>query len=85
MPAAGQPGKSRLIEACRAVGWLLAVSVGLGFGGAIWAAQRTVAHEQRVSEVTANAFIARVRACRRLPPGPPPSWNACEQKVRAGL
>jgi hypothetical protein len=67
------------------VGWLLGLSIAVGFGAAIWAAQRTVAWEQRNSEVSANAFIARVRACRLRPPGPPPSWNACEQKVRAGL
>ena len=51
----------------------------------LWAGQRTVAGEQRRSDVTAGAFIARVKACRRQPPGPPPSWNACERRVRSNL
>ncbi|MDB5496098.1 MAG: hypothetical protein JWP28_129 [Phenylobacterium sp.] len=78
-------GTSRLLVVCRAVGWLLGLFVAIAFLLLLWAGQRTVAGEQRRSDVTAGAFIARVKACRRQSPGPPPSWNACERRVRANL
>jgi len=76
---------ARLLAVCRAVGWLLGLFVILAFLLLLWAGQRTVAAEQHRSAVTASAFIARVKACRRQAPGPPPSWNTCELRVRSSL
>jgi hypothetical protein len=78
-------GALRLLAACRTIGWLLGLSVAIAFLLVLWAGQRVVAGEQRRSDVTANAFIARVKACRRHSPGPPPSWYACERRVRSNL
>jgi hypothetical protein len=75
-----------MLTICRTVGWLLGLSVGIAFLLVLWAGQRTVAGEQRRSEVSASAFIARVKACRREHrPGPQPNWNACERRVRSNL
>jgi hypothetical protein len=76
---------SRLLAVCRTIGWVLGLFVAVAFLVLLWAGQRTVAAEQRRSAVTASAFIARVRACRRQAPGPPPSWNTCELRVRSEL
>lgn len=76
---------SRLLAISRSVGWLLGLCLAIAFLLLLWAGQRTVVAEQRRSDVTAGAFIARVKACRRQPPGPPPSWKACERRVRSNL
>ena len=74
-----------LLALSRAIGWGLGLLVVVAFLLALRAGHRIVASEERASEVNANAFIAKVRACRRQAPQPTPSWNACEQRVRAGL
>ena len=77
---------SRLLVVCRTVGWLLGLSVAIAFLLVLWAGERTVAGEQRRSDANASGFIARVKACRREHhPGPQPSWNACERRVRSNL
>jgi hypothetical protein len=51
----------------------------------LWTGRQVIVSEQRVSNATANAFIAAVKACRRESPGPTPSWNECERRVRSRL
>lgn len=76
--------ESRLLAVCRAIGWCLGVLVAVAFLLLLGVGQRTVAGEQRRSEASANAFIARVRACRRGAV-PTPSWDVCERRVRSEL
>ena len=73
----------RLLAVSRAVGWALGLLVAAAFLIVLRTGHSMVAAERRESEINANAFIEKVRACRRLAIGPTPSWNACEKKVRA--
>ena len=77
--------RSRLLVICGAVGWFLGLLVAIAFLLLLWAGRQTVVSEQRRSHTSADAFIAKVRACRREFPGPMPSWSACEQRVRSGM
>jgi hypothetical protein len=77
--------ESRLLAVCRAIGRFLGVLVAVAFLLLLWVGQRTVVSEQRRSEASANAFISRVRACRRDAVGPVPSWEFCERRVRSEL
>jgi hypothetical protein len=78
-------GRSRLLLICASVGWLLALLVAIAFALLLWVGRQAVVSEQRHSHVSADAFIARVKACRRQSAGPTPSWNACERRVRSSL
>jgi len=69
----------------RAIGWGLGLLVLVAFLLVLRAGHRMIAAERRESESSANAFIEKVRTCRRLARGPTPSWNACEQRVRSAL
>jgi len=80
-----QQPAGRLLAVSRAVGWALGVLVVAAFLILLRTGHNMMAAERRESEINANAFIEKVRACRRLAIGPTPSWNACEQKVRAEL
>jgi hypothetical protein len=75
----------RLLALSRAIGWGLGLLVVVAFLILLRTGQRMMAAERRESEINANAFIEKVRTCRRQAPGPTPSWNACEQRVRAEL
>ncbi|WP_372785116.1 hypothetical protein [Phenylobacterium sp.] len=77
--------RSRLLLFCSVVGWCLAVLVAIAFLLVLRAGRQMILAEQRHSHVSADAFIARVRACRRQAVGPMPSWNACERHVRSEL
>jgi len=81
---AAQPA-GRLLAISRVIGWTLGLLVVVAFLILLRTGQRMMATERRESETNANAFIEKVRACRRQAPGPTPSWRACEQRVRAEL
>jgi len=73
--------EAQLLAVCRAIGWGLGALVAVAFLLLLWFGLRTVAGEQRRSDASTNAFISRVRACRREAVGPMPSWDACERRV----
>ena len=80
-----KPPAAELLAVSRVIGWGLGLLVLVAFLLALRAGHRMIATERRESEVSANAFIEKVRTCRRLASGPTPSWNACEQRVRSAL
>jgi hypothetical protein len=73
----------RLLAVSRAIGWGLGLLVVVAFLTLLRTGHRMMAAERQESEINANAFIEKVRACRRQAPAPTPSWHACEQRVRA--
>jgi len=77
--------EARLLLVSRVVGWALGLLVAAAFVLVFRFGYRAVLAEQHDSEINANAFIEKVRACRRLAPGPMPTWSACEQRVRSTL
>ncbi len=69
--------------AARILGWLLALLLLFAAGRAAFGLQQRFAGQDTVTARRTLDFVSRVRACRRAPPGPPPSWEQCEAAVRA--
>jgi len=76
---------AELLAVSRAIGWGLGLVVFVAFLLVLRTGHRMVLAERRDSELSANAFIEKVRTCRRTAVGPTPSWSACEQRVRSRL
>jgi len=66
----------------RITGLVLALAVLLAAAAALWSLDTRFGRLSRDREVETARFVEKVRACRRAN-SPTPSWQACEEHVRA--
>jgi hypothetical protein len=80
--AASREGAT-LLRYARFLGLALAAVLLLAVAVAVWRLDRVVQARALETASRTQNFVLRVRACRLSAPRPMPTWQACEDRVRA--